>query len=495
MEPGNTPPDASRHSGLSRRAAVRAAGVGGAAVVAGLAMSQQPAAAVGVADSFNTIAALKAADPATLTNNQIVHVAGFDTAGDGCGGFFAWYSGSAANTLDGIEFNGLSGHWRRIFEGPIHTRWVGIRPSTNPGTFDADGFGTNNKSRWNDLDAYCANQIYTVITSKAHVVAQAIFVDPGIHDFADGTLTVSNGVNVQGAGGLVSVLRTDQTTGSSDVFVEVGTTASESAGAEVAGLGILHFSTPTTAQSGENIDNGIGIVFHRTLRQSSLRRCWIQGFNDNVRLTRVWGFEIEDCTVTKAHRRNIDIDGAATGSLNIEGNRIDDNYSTSHGRLIYINIDGTDGAGRNIRIVRNEIQRSQRQALMIVDGVASVEVRANQFEGNNKESSVSSHPDIWLAGTKLRNAVVDGNYFTTKSRTSTKCRAINVRSDVEAAARLQVTNNSAGSNNNPEEGKPQKFEYFVDIDANVAMNLVEFNNIRGPAVDSIPSNVVHNTIP
>ncbi|MEO1243080.1 MAG: hypothetical protein AAFX54_14320 [Pseudomonadota bacterium] len=454
--------------------------VGGAAAALSLAGAAQASTSIEVVD---TITDLKNLDPATAANNQFVFVSGFDQAGDGCGGAFYWRSGSRlptspGNTLNGVAMNSndgsLNGHWLRHHEGPLHTRWAGIKPADNPSGFNLEGYGANNRARWNALNAFCARQLWDVLVSgKADVVANAIYVDPGIHDFANGTLNKSQGVPIIGAGPLVSVLRTNQGAG---VFVQAGDPGDrladstlESAGDEVIAIGIIHFSKASTL--------GTGIAFDNTIRQSSLRRCWIEGFETNVDIN-AFGFEVEDCSIIQGYNFNLKV-GPSTNSLNIEGNRIDRAISSSVGRLVQI--EGGGGAV-NIRIVRNELQSAERIALLIKD-VATLEIRANQFEANNKDGAY--HPDIWLEGVSLRNAIIDGNYFTATGRNgTTTSRAISIRSNVTANARCQISNNNVFGD----------FDRFIDVNSNVAMEIVEYNNVHN-STSAFPPNVVVKTFP
>jgi len=452
-----------------------------AAAGVGLSASQLPVASriAGLA-TVETIASLKTLDPAGLSNDQFVFVEGFDLPGDGCGGVFYWRPDVLSSVLDGVAMNStVSGSWHRHFEGPIHTRWVGIKPTAMPSVFDVEGQGSVNRARWNALDQYCRRILWELVApDKANVVVNTIFVDAGVHDFSGGTLTVGQGVGFQGTGPGRSVLRSNSSTGT---FVQVGSpgdiksdTSLESAFDAVKDVSIVHFSLASTGSD-------TGIAFDNTLRRCEMFNVHVQGFGVNVDLN-AFGMDVRHCFISRGYTTNLRI-GPQANSMMIVGCRIDGQRRTNAGESVLV--DHTGGA-RNILFLRCEIQRAERVALRSL-GVASIAVRDCFFEGNNRDDG--SHPDIWIGGSQVRNVVIDGCYFTGTGRFGgTTSRAINIRSDVTAGARLQITNNQQADSE-----KDGKFALFIDIDANTKLELARFNNIQS-AVDSFPPEVVVKTL-
>lgn len=87
--------------------------------------------------TFDTLAALQAADPAAYIARS-VFVSGRTSAGDGFQGVFQWLSGNqsanvTADTLRAVFVaptsapTGASGCWRRVFEGALNLLWFGAK--------------------------------------------------------------------------------------------------------------------------------------------------------------------------------------------------------------------------------------------------------------------------------------------------------------------------------------------------------------------------------
>lgn len=429
--------------------------------------------------SVETIADLKALDPTTIHNDQFVVVEGFDASADGCGGTFFWRPEVLSSTLDGVAMNSsVSGSWHRHFEGPVHTRWAGIKPNATPLSFDPDGLGPQNRLRWNALDQYCRRTLWELLTpSKANVVVGTIFVDSGVHDFSGGTIHVGQGVGMEGTGPGRSVLRSNASSG---VFVQVGSpgpisddSSLESAFDIVKNLSIVHFSQASTGSD-------VGIAFDNTVRRSELSNVHVQGFGVNADLN-AFGMDVRHCFFSHGYRTNLRI-GPLANSMMIVGCRIDDQRWMNGGEGVLV--DHTGGA-RNILFQRCDIQRCQRVAFRSLD-VASLALRDCFFEGNNRDDGF--HPDVWIGGESVRNVVIDGCYFTGTGRFGgTTSRAINIRDDVTSSARIQITNNQQA------DSLEGTFANFIDIDANKELQLVRFNNLQN-AGDSIPAAVIVKTV-
>jgi len=80
---------------------------------------------VQVADVVETMAALKA----MTTRPAAVLAKGRNAAADGWGGVFAWVGGSTTPADDGLVVEcttGDAGRYKRIFDGPLHSKWFAI---------------------------------------------------------------------------------------------------------------------------------------------------------------------------------------------------------------------------------------------------------------------------------------------------------------------------------------------------------------------------------
>ncbi len=420
------------------------------------------------------IAELKNVNTVGLLAGKLAYAEGFDAPGDNCGGSFYWSPSvlSTSNTLDGIAMNSnFSGSWHRVMEGPIHTRWAGIKAAVDT-LFNQDGFGTNNRLRWNNLSNYCTELMMLLEDGKVHAVRNSIYVDPGIHDFVGGTIFVGQGIGVDGAGPGKSILRFNLTSGT---CIQVGDPGDrqidkslESAFDIIKNISIIHESLASTGTE-------TGVAFDNTLRRCELYNVHVHGFGVNVDIN-AFGIDVRHCFITRGYTSNLRV-GPQGNSMMIFGCRIDGQRNTSTGESILIDSDNA----RNILIQRCEVQRSERVAIRIL-GVSSLAIRDCFFEGNNRSNG--SHPDIWIGGAQIRNAIVDGCYFTGTGRNnSTNSRAINLRNDLTSSARITITNNEQANSPNG------SFSNFIDIDANVSLILVAFNNIHS-AVNSFPPNVM-----
>lgn len=432
----------------------------------------------------DTIADLELVIPQALHNDQFVFVKGFDAPGDGCGGLFYWLPSNLWPSLRGVAFNSLvAGSWHRHREGPVHTRWAGIKPTGTPDVFDAEGIGAQNRQRWSALNGFCQRQTWELVAPDvSNTVADTIFVDAGIHDFSGGTLHLGQGVGLQGCGPGRSVLRSNDDDGN---FLEVGDDGDADADHKlyssfdvVKDLSIVHYFEP---QGSGSTGTDVGIAFFNTVRRCGMRNVHVQGFGTNVHLD-AFGMNVESCYFESGYRRNLRI-GPLGNSMTIVGCRIDAQRWTDGGESILV--DNLPGGARSILFLRCDIQRAQRVAFRCRQ-VASLAIRDCFFEGNDRTNG--SHPDIWIEGDRVRNVVVDGCYFTGTGRWgATSSRAINIRSDVTEEARIQVTNNEQADN------PSGIFAYFIDIDTSEPLELVSFNNIQD-APNSIPESVIVKTV-
>jgi len=423
--------------------------------------------------SVDTIGELKRLRQGPTVTEELVVVRGFDSPDDGCGGLYYWSPETPARdrTLDGVIMSSPdSGSWVRHADGPIHTRWVGIKPTRRPGEFDFDQIARVNSRRWNALNDFCKRPLLELLVpDKVNVVTNTIYLDPGIHDLVAG-VSLGQGVGLDGAGPGRSVLRFDSNDGA---CVQVGTRGEfrdnhslESAFDIVRNVSIVRFP-------GGSPGNEVGIAFHNTIRRCELANVHVQGFNVNVSLN-AFGMDVRHCYFESAHTTNLRV-GPEANSMMVVGCRIDGQGNDRSGENVLVD---SAHSARSILFLRCDIQRSKRIALRAV-GVASLAIRDCFFEGNNQADG--SHPDIWIEGEAVRNLVIDGCYFTGTGRHgSTTSRAINIRGDVTASARMQISNNQQADS-----GTQGSFSYFLDVDANVPMKIFAYNNLQS-APNSIP---------
>ena len=220
--------------------------------------------------------------------------------------------------------------------------------------------------------------------------------------------------------------------------IQVGTegdrtenTELESAFDIVKNVSIVHFSLASTGQE-------IGIAFSNTLRRCELHNVHVQGFNINVSIN-AFGIDMRRCYIEGGNISNLQI-GPQANSIMVVGCRFDAQRNANDGENVQVT---SANRARSILFMRCDIQRSQRVAFRAI-GVSSLAIRDCFFEGNNRDDG--SHPDIWIEGENVRNVVIDGCYFTGTGRFGAKSsRAINIRSNVEDAARFQITNNEAAN--------------------------------------------------
>lgn len=425
--------------------------------------------------SVTTIAALKAVSSARLATGDLYTAHGFDAAGDGCGGLFRFNSGAVpANLLDGVVMAATGGgHWVRTdYAGQVHTRWCGIRPEAAPGaTYNASGFGANNRTRWQAMGAFCGAERLQVLLTKAAIVTASVYVDAGVHDFVGGNLTLPDCVSLTGAGRGVAVLRANITSG---VFLTVGSVGDftadsslESAFADFSGVSIL---------SHTDVTGGTGLMFANTFRATHIREIFVRGFDINLHLD-AFGANISNVWLQSGNTNNLLV-GPRCNSVDISASRFDDQRSTAGDNILI----SEAGFARAVRIARCDIQRSYGKALRFLD-VAQAEIRGCFFEGNNRGDL--NHPDIWIDGAGVKNFVIDSNYFTGTGRfNSTTSRAINVRSSVTANASIQITNNEAA---NSAQGT---FEYFAVLSPAAAMKVACWNNRYSGMSNSIHASIV-----
>ena len=289
--------------------------------------------------------------PHSLVDNQYVIVGGFDEVGDHCGGVFYWLAETLTISLDGVAMNSkVSGSWHRYYEGPIHTRWAGIKPTNNSDVFDAEGVASANLQRWNNLSHYCKQSIWEVISpNKTDIVENTIFLDSGIHDFTGGTLFLGQGVGLDGCGPGKSVLRFNASIG---ICVQVGDegstsedTSLESSFDIVNNVSILHFSLASSG--GET-----GIAFDNTIRRCELYNVHVQGFNINVDVN-AFGMDIRNCFIAGAYTRNLKV-GPQANSMMVVGCRIDDQRNPNGGENVLVD---NSGGARSILFLRCDIQK------------------------------------------------------------------------------------------------------------------------------------------
>ena len=438
---------------------------------------------IGTALIVDDVADVKEIALADVAAGDLVYWRGFDNGTDNCGGLGIVVSGVASSTLDGVVMNLTAGsfHVRRVDlgVGPIHTRWVGIKPNvSSSATFNPDSFAANNSSRWEDMNDFCEAQLLAWIASStaAYVVTNGIYVDPGIHDFADTTQhTIGESVTVDGAGMLISVLRTNYSTSSNFLVCDGSASATYGAGTVVKNIGIRHFSLLTNATK-------YGLRFDSIVRGLHLENVAIYGFGRNLRTEDCWDIELTNVwsesayEVCWSHFGNIN-------SVSARGCRFDGPRSTTTMGCVFLY--DNNNAGRAVKFDDCAFQRSEKIGLQLW-GIRSVVITNCQFEGNNRQDD--SSPDIWVQASGTYSASntitleVSHCYFTTTGRNgATSSRAINVRNDVGTGSIFLIHANVVADNT---------FGTFIDIDGNYAYELFWLNrNIYGSNSNSIPANV------
>lgn len=471
-----------------KAAAVTEAKIGNGAVTTekladGAVTPEKLANSIGVPLIVDGVADVKAIALADVDPGDLVCWRGFDNGTDNCGGLGIVVGSVATATLDGVVMNLTAGsyHVRRVDlgEGPIHTRWAGIKSNVSSSlTFNPDSFAANNSSRWEALNDFCETQIYAWISGStaAYVVTNGIYVDPGIHDFADtASHTLSEGVTVDGAGMLISILRTDYSSANDFIVCDGGVSATYGAGNVIKNIGIRHFTTLSATTK-------YGLRFDSIVRGLHLENVAIYGFGINLRTVDCWDVELTNCWLESANYINYSTYGNIN-SFSARGCRFDGVRSST--AYANISINDNNHAARLVKFDDCAIQRSETVGLKF-EGVFNLVVSNCQFEGNNRQNN--SSPDIWIEATGTYAAAskisadINNNYFTTTGRNgATTSRAINVRNDVGAGSVLRVHGNCVADNS---------FGTFIDVDGNYAYELFWQNrNIYGSNSNSIPANV------
>jgi len=420
-----------------------------------------------------TIADLKSLPTVGVSPGEIVQAGGFYQGGDGFGGDFVFClpNQPAPAYLDGYLMAGASGgEWRRVDAGPVHTRWVGIRPTTNANVFDAEGFASDNIARWIALNTFASKPVFNWLgTGVAPIVTQGIVVDPGIHDMGNGVIRIGDGLCVSGAGSSISLLRTRHDTGGDAVLIDGG--SEYGANVKLSDWGLKRFERATS-------EAGFGLRVRRMVRGLKISDFTISGFGRSIHFEDCWEYELDNVWAQSGFRSHFSSVGAI-GNAWLRGCRFDD-LSDDVGAIV-VNIEDSTNSGRNVSISNCSVQRSPRLGIRI-KGVRGFEVARTHFEGLNRADGF--HPDIWIeppANTFVGE--VKGNTFTTAGRfDATTNRAINVRSSAVAGSVLNVSGNGLSGG---------AWVNFLDIDANVAMraNWLGMND-TGSVVSTVPSNVI-----
>lgn len=419
----------------------------------------------------NTIAALKALSVAGIASGDVVRVLGFDNITDGCGGDFQYRSGTVPTpTLDGVLMAAsTTGHWVRVdaFDGPVHTRWCGIRPDPNANlSFDWSSFAVNNRTRWNNMVAYCERPVLDI--GAVEFVNSGVWIDPGIHDFAGGGLDGGRCMPITGSGRGVSVLRCNITSG---VFLQVGTVGAPSATtysgySDCRDFTIYNFQMSTGTDVGLSIDN--------VVRAVDISHLSIFNFGAANLVVNSFAINIHNLWLQSGYRTNLKI-GPTVSTTFVGLSRFDDQRAPAGDNVL------VDGDAAEVNFYRCEIQRSYGRGLRFT-GARMCTIESCFFEGNNRNND--SAPDIWIDGDAVANVKIDRNYFTGTGRAnSTGSRAISIRSVVPASARFQITNNAVS---NSTQGS---FAFFIDDDSASAHQIAAWNNIS-PVGNSILGAVV-----
>ena len=431
----------------------------------------------GLIDSTTTatITTLKALDPTSFAVGDLVTVLGFDAIGDGGGGTFQLYNSTLSTTLDGVLMNSDTAgwHWRRFgfTNEKIDVTWAGIFPNqSSSAAFDPDGFGSNNVTRWNNVAAYCEQITGQWIdgSTAAPTVTAGMYVPGGYYDFGVGVLNLPEGVVLQGDGPLISIMRNNDVVGLE--FIRCEASASFGACTQIEKMGFRAF----TAQTGTRY----GLRFINIVRGLQLRDVAVYNFGRNIRTEECWEFEFINVWAENAWQQNLSTFGNIN-NFSASGCRFDGIRDTTSAGMVIIQDNAN--AAQNITFSDCAFQRSETLAIKLVGVRSFVIDQGCQFEGNNRQDN--SSPDIWVECSAITMGRITDNYFTTTGRNgATTSRAINVRTGVPASSVFIVEGNLCLDNS---------FGTFIDIDANVAMQLRWLNmNYFGTNTNSIPGNVV-----
>ncbi|WP_228868715.1 hypothetical protein [Roseibium aggregatum] len=426
---------------------------------------------VGAALIVDTVAAVKAIAVASVSPGDLVYWRGYDNATDNCGGLGVVVGSVAASALDGVIMNLTAGsyHVRRVNlgEGPIHTRWCGIKPNTSSSaTFDPNSFGASNRTRWVNLVNYAKVNVLDIIASSINIARASIWVDDGIHDFAGGSIPLAESVSVFGSGSGSCCLRFNYT--GAQVACDLYADGTYGAMVTLQGFSVEQFATPTDI-------NNIGLKSIRIVRGLAARDVNIFGFGTNYYFYDMWEYELYNCIGQGAPYHNFLAEGNINSAVFV-GCRFDDCAGDANVKL---DASANDSA-QLVKFVGGAIQRSDEKALMLL-GIRTFDVDGVQFEGNNRNGN--SAPDIWIAGDiKIKGRIY--GYFTSTGRGGvTNSRAINIRSDVLAGSIFEVERCECADNSS--------WTDFIDIDPNVAIKLHHLNrNDIGTIANSIPANVL-----
>lgn len=420
--------------------------------------------------SVATIAALKALTSG-VSSGDLYDVAGFDGP-DGCGGFFRYYSGIPAPSvaLDGYVMPGpAGGSWWRCDAGPIHTRWAGIKPTTDVTAFDWDGFASSNYTRWEALNAFCSVQRGDWVTGApgiAKLVQNGIFIDAGTHDIGEGVLHIGESVTVDGCGPLISELRV-QGGGSEAMSISGG--GDFGAANKLSNWSLRRFTPATSATE-------YGLHVTDVVRSMRLTDWNVSGFGTNIRFDDCWEFELDNVWAQGAFRSNIHAVGSVNSAI-LTGCRMDG--ASDESGAVNVKFESSSNTARGIVINGGSIQGSQRIGLQLV-GVRQAEIRGVQFEANNLKDGY--HPDLWVECPSRVVVKIAGNYFTTAGRYgATTNRAISIRNNIPSGSVFDVDVNATGG----------VWDRFLDVLPNVAMKLRwKDKNDIGSTSNNIPASVL-----
>lgn len=164
--------------------------------------------------TVTTVAALAATTGGAA--NDLAHVLGYYSAGDGGGGLFYWDATSTATQNGGtIVGSNVSGRWRRLYSGALNVKWFGAK-----GDADQTLFATNYVS---DITHTQGTRDQLAINSAIRVVRAAgsgsIYIPAGVYctygyleqiDCAPGA-TATNNISIFGDGPGVSIIRSCST--------------------------------------------------------------------------------------------------------------------------------------------------------------------------------------------------------------------------------------------------------------------------------------------
>ncbi len=266
-----------------------------------------------------------------------------------------------------------------------------------------------------------------MLADNVDIASYPVDIPPGIYKVSTGVIEVPTGVELRGAGILLTVLSAS----GSGTIVTLGSNERWHAGVALRDIAIVGDGTTWTAH--DATPGQIGVSMERGVRLCELRRVTVWSCDTNVKITGfAWG--LYDCYVMGARTHNVHIlDGT---SSQLVGGRYE--FSGEASILMEPTGPGANGVTTALTIQGAAIQNSQKQA---IKGylVNSLIVKGCFFEGNNRSGELLPDVDIDNSGVPSGQLV-----FTENSMVNTHGTAVgNVAVQTVDVDNVIITNNFA----------------------------------------------------